>query len=67
MKIFTWHDSWNLQLRAEVFNLFNHPNFANPNTTFVPNATGANSSASFGTITSAQNGRAIQLGAHLAW
>ena len=27
------HD-WRLQLRAEFFNLWNHPNFANPSTTF---------------------------------
>jgi hypothetical protein len=66
-KLFTWRDSWVLQLRAEAFNVFNHPNFRNPNTGFVPNASGANGSASFGTITSANNGRAIQLAAHLAW
>jgi hypothetical protein len=66
-KYFTYRDSWVLQLRAEAFNLFNHPNFSNPNTSFVSNASGANGSASFGTITSANNGRAIQLAAHLQW
>ena len=69
MKLFTWRDSWTLQLRAESFNVFNHPNLANPGTTFVPNAQGANSSASFGLINSTNStiARAIQLGAHLQW
>jgi hypothetical protein len=66
-KYFTFHDSWVLQLRGEAFNLFNHPNFSNPNTGFVANSSGANGSASFGTINSANNGRAIQLAAHLQW
>ena len=25
---------WHLRLRAEFFNIWNHPNFANPSTTF---------------------------------
>ena len=66
MKLFT-KDTWTLQIRAEAFNVFNHPNLANPGTGFVPNTQGTNSSATFGVINSAQNGRAIQLGAHLAW
>jgi hypothetical protein len=66
MKLFT-KDTWTLQIRAEAFNVFNHPNLGNPGTAFVPNAQGTNSSATFGVINSAQNGRAIQLGAHLAW
>ena len=38
-----WGDHYNLQLRADSFNIFNHPNFA------TPNATISNSSA--GTVT----------------
>ena len=30
IKRFPFHDSKNIELRAEFFNLFNHPNFANP-------------------------------------
>jgi hypothetical protein len=26
-----WHDHYNLQLRADSFNVFNHPNFNTPN------------------------------------
>ena len=38
-----WGDHYNLQLRADSFNIFNHPNFA------TPNATVSNSNA--GTVT----------------
>ena len=48
-----------LQLRAEFFNLFNQVNFNNPNTTL--------SSATFGRITGAGAGRAIQLAAKVIW
>ena len=48
-----------LQLRAEFFNLFNQVNFNNPNTTL--------SSATFGRITGAGPGRAIQLAAKVIW
>jgi hypothetical protein len=46
-----------LQLRAEFFNLFNHPNFDLPNN-FLGSPT-------FGAISSAQNPRHIQFGAKL--
>jgi hypothetical protein len=39
----TWHERYNVQLRADSFNVFNHPDFA------TPNATISNSNA--GTIT----------------
>jgi hypothetical protein len=38
-----------LQFRAEFFNIFNKPNFGNPNSTFIPN------SPNFGAITSLQS------------
>jgi hypothetical protein len=49
----------NLQFRAEVFNLFNHPNFG-----FPDNFLG---SPSFGRITSARDPRHIQFGAKLVF
>jgi hypothetical protein len=38
------HENFNFQFRAEFFNLFNHPQFSDPNTTFT--------NAAFGTIRS---------------
>ena len=49
-----------MQLRAEVFNIFNRANFGNPNTSF--------GAAAFGRITTLATGatmRRIQLGAKL--
>ncbi|MPZ17799.1 MAG: TonB-dependent receptor plug domain-containing protein [Luteitalea sp.] len=48
-----------LQVRAEFFNLFNRPNFGNPDTGL--------SSARFGQITTAGAGREIQLGLKVLW
>jgi len=48
------------QIRAEVYNVFNRANFANPNTTF--------GSAAFGSITALATGatmRRVQLGGRL--
>jgi hypothetical protein len=47
----------NLQFRAEFFNAWNHPQFLLPSTEIT--------SASFGTITQARDGRQIQLGLKL--
>jgi hypothetical protein len=46
-----------VQFRAEFFNLFNHANFGPPGTTF--------GTAAFGVISSANDGRVIQLGLKL--
>ena len=46
-----------LQIRAEMFNVFNNVNYGNPNATF--------GSASFGRISSVGAMRQIQLGARL--
>jgi hypothetical protein len=38
-KSFSIHDRVNLQIRAELFNIFNHPNFALPNFFVLPGGT----------------------------
>jgi hypothetical protein len=45
------------QLRLEAFNVFNHPNFLNPNSTF--------GAATFGRITTANPMRQVQIGGRL--
>jgi hypothetical protein len=53
-KDFPIHERLQIQLRAEAFNLFNHPNPANPNVTL--------GASNFGTITLTQNDpRVLQL------
>jgi hypothetical protein len=59
-KNFTITERTKLQFRWETFNTFNHPNFSNPNSTFVPGST------AFGTITAlAGNMRQQQFGLKL--
>jgi len=50
-------ESFNLQLRAEAFNVFNIANYGNPNTSL--------GSATFGRITSARDPRILQFGIKL--
>jgi len=50
-------ESFNLQLRAEAFNIFNMVNYGNPNTSL--------GSATFGRITTARDPRIIQFGLKL--
>ena len=59
MKQFRFRERWALTLRAEAFNLFNHPNLSPPDTTFGDPA--------FGTITSAATGRLMQLGVKVSF
>jgi hypothetical protein len=65
----TFHliESLQLEIRGEAFNLLNHVNLNNPNTSFSPNAQGLNTNSAFGTITSSYAARQMQLGAHLTW
>ena len=55
-------EGFNLQFRAEAFNLDNHTNLGFVNASFSPGANGLNSSSTFGTITSSRAARSIQLG-----
>jgi hypothetical protein len=48
-------ERYRLEFKAEFFNAFNHPNFANPNNSF--------GSPQFGRISSvSENGRSLQFG-----
>jgi hypothetical protein len=58
-KELTLTETTKLQLRSEVYNLFNHPNFNIPNrTAFTPN---------FGRISSAQDSRQMQFAIRMAF
>lgn len=48
-----------LTLRGEAFNLFNHPNFGSPTTTYT--------SANFGKITTAKDARVLQVSGRLSF
>jgi carboxypeptidase family protein/TonB-dependent receptor-like protein len=48
-----------VEFRAEMFNLLNHNNFGNPDTNI--------SNSTVGTITTADDGRSVQLGLRVAW
>jgi hypothetical protein len=60
-----FHEHWNVQLRAEAFNVINHVNLLEPNGTFVPGSNGQNISGTFGVITAARDPRLLQLGLKL--
>ena len=54
IKNYKFRDTNNIEVRAELFNSLNHPNFLNPTTTY--------NSPSFGVITTAEPGREVQFG-----
>ena len=60
-KNFRFTERWNLQFRAEAFNVLNHPQFGTPDN-FVSDGPG-----SFGTITSVSDPRIIQLALKLSF
>jgi len=53
-KSFRVREQTHVDLRAETFNLFNHPNFQRPNANF-------NNQSQFGTITDTESARVVQL------
>ena len=53
--IYLFNERARAQLRCELYNAFNHPNFNNPSTNV--------SSSSFGLVTSAASGRRVQVSA----
>jgi hypothetical protein len=57
LKKFRVTERFNLEVRGEAFDVFNHPNFLDPNSAF--------GSTLFGRISSAREGRDVQLGAKL--
>lgn len=58
-------EDFNLQLRAEAFNVFNHVNLSAPTTTFGAGPDGRNNNANFGRITAARDPRQLQFGVKL--
>ena len=59
-RLFSVYEHLKLQFRADFFNVFNHPNFANPDSVLTDTA--------FGKITAAAGfPRQIQFGLHLRW
>jgi len=54
-----------LSLRAESYNLFNHPNYYNPISTF--SLDGITQYSQFGQIKSAHNARQFQFGVRMSW
>jgi hypothetical protein len=72
-KNFALHENTQLQFRADIFDFFNHPNFNQPNRIFVStsSATGAIGTvypqSNFGTISSTQDPRVMQLSLRLSF
>ena len=61
-KNFRFGETWKLQLRGEVFNIFNHTNFRTITSFAIQNLGGT-----FGTISAVRDPRTIQLGAKLTF
>jgi hypothetical protein len=54
-----------IQIRADAFDVLNHPNFGQPNASIVPGVVGETTSTA--TITSARTQRNLQLGARIVF
>jgi len=61
------NERFNVQFRAEAFNVMNHVNLGIPNGGFVAGANGRNQSGTFGTITSSRDSRNVQFALRLAF
>jgi hypothetical protein len=59
VKVFHLTERANMQFRAELFNIFNHANFQNPD--------GNIASSTVGVISAANDGRSIQFGLKATW
>ncbi len=67
-KKFLFTERFNLQFRAELFNIFNRTNFNNPNPVVFTSATTVLPSATAGVITSTSTtSRQVQFGLKLLW
>jgi hypothetical protein len=64
-KLFKISEKLGLSLRAESYNLFNHPNYYNPISTY--SLDGVTQYSQFGQIKSAHNARQFQFGVRLNW
>jgi hypothetical protein len=64
-KLFKLHETLSLSLRAESYNLFNHPNYYNPVSAY--SLDGVTQYSQFGQIESAHNVRQFQFGVRLSW
>ena len=64
-KLFKLAEKLSLSLRVESYNLFNHPNYYNPISTF--SLDGVTEYSQFGQIKSAHNARQFQFGIRLSW
>ncbi|HEV2500581.1 MAG TPA: carboxypeptidase regulatory-like domain-containing protein [Terriglobia bacterium] len=68
-KVFPLHfESTNIEVRADMFNLLNHVNYANPDANVGYTSSGALADPTSGTITGPEGGsRIIQLGVHVTF
>ncbi|MDP9038439.1 MAG: carboxypeptidase-like regulatory domain-containing protein [Acidobacteriota bacterium] len=66
-RIFPLHESLNLDLRLEAFNVLNHPNFYNPNATTGGASASNFSTTSFGQVSTAGAPRIFQAAAKISF
>jgi len=64
-KMFKWRERYALTFRAESYNLFNHPNYYNPISTY--SLDGITQYSQFGQIKSAHNARQFQFAVRMSW